>query len=141
MKRIIWPLLKRLLARKVLVLRKRRSQWVSCRCGIIASAIIEKDYQGNSKGEAVIEFGDEASRRKALALSGEAPASIFPFVCQPKAWHWPGHQFIYESTEEQLLCCSPHPRFACNPNTRILTQFLFLWAGLTFAPSYWTGVS
>ena len=41
-----------------------------CRCGTVASAIIEKDIVGNPKGIAVIEFEAEPARKVALSLSG-----------------------------------------------------------------------
>lgn len=41
-----------------------------CRCGNVASAIIEKDIVGNPKGVAVIEFESEPARKVALTLSG-----------------------------------------------------------------------
>ena len=41
-----------------------------CRCGNVASAIIEKDIVGNPKGVAVIEFESESARKVALTLSG-----------------------------------------------------------------------
>ena len=41
-----------------------------CRCGNVASAIIEKDVVGNPKGVAVVEFDGEPARKVALTLSG-----------------------------------------------------------------------
>lgn len=49
---------------------------VWCRCGNVASAIIEKDIVGNPKGIAVVEFDSEPARKVALTLSG-AKSSLF----------------------------------------------------------------